>query len=118
MDEETRDDVIGGRLADLLLHPWQRRIVGDVEVNDPPRADLHDDENVGDREEGCVLGEEVASPQLLGVVADEGAPGLIPARSRAARDHVATNCAGGMLDAALGSKFLGDLVLAPLGMIG
>jgi hypothetical protein len=50
VDEEPRSHIVGGRLADLLLHPGQRRIAGDVDVNDPSRADLHDYEG---RPEGC-----------------------------------------------------------------
>ena len=70
VDEEARSLTPGRRLADLLLHPGQRRVGRDVDVDDPPRADLHDDEDVGDGEEGGVLGEEVTGPDLLGVVAE------------------------------------------------
>jgi hypothetical protein len=34
-------------------------------VDDPPGADLHDDEHVDDREEGGVLREEVTGPDPL-----------------------------------------------------
>jgi hypothetical protein len=40
-------------LTDLLLHPRERRVGGDVDMDDAPEADLHDDENVGDGEEDC-----------------------------------------------------------------
>lgn len=63
--EETRNDVVGGCFSDLLLHPRQRRIAGDVDVHDPPRADLHDNEDIGDGEERGVLGEEVADPPTI-----------------------------------------------------
>ena len=101
----------------MLLHPGQRRVGRDVDVDDPPGADLHDDEDVGDGEEGGVLGEEVTGPNRLAVVADEGAPGLVPARGVATGNHVATNRAGGVLNPELGGKLLGDLVLAPFGMV-
>ena len=52
VDDESRSHVLGGRLADLLLHPGQRRIAGDVDVNNPAGSDLHDDENAGDGKEG------------------------------------------------------------------
>ena len=65
VDEEARGHLISGRLSDLLLHPGQRRIAGDVDVNDAPRADLHDDEDVGDDEEGGVLGQEVTGHTAL-----------------------------------------------------
>jgi len=91
----------------------------DVEVHDPASVDLHDDlhddEEVGDREEGRVLSQEVAGPQLSGVVANEGAPGLVV--TGRAREHVPADGAGGMLDAELGGQFLGDLVLSPAGVI-
>ena len=66
-----------------------------------------DDEDVGDREEGRVLGEDVAGPKLLAVIAGKGAPGLVT--TGRARDHVPADSAGGVLDPELGSQFLGDM---------
>ena len=117
VDEEARSSAPGGCLTDLLLHPGKRWIDRDVDVHDPSGADLHDDEDVDDGEEGGVLGEKVASPELFGMVADKGAPGLIPTGCVPARNHVTTYGARGMLDAELGGQFLGDLVFAPFGVV-
>ena len=86
-------------------------------MDDPSRVNLHDDEDIGDGEEGSVLGEEIACPKLFAIVVDEGAPGLATARRALARDHIAANCAGGMLDTELGREFLSDSVLTPLGVV-
>jgi hypothetical protein len=91
---------------------WQH-----VDVDDPPRADLHDHEDVGDREQRGVLGQEVAGPDLAGMVANEGAPGLVATGRRLAQDHVPTDRTGRMQGAELGGKLFGDLVFAPFGMI-
>jgi len=43
--------VVDGGLADLLLQPRECRVGRDVGVDDPTRADLHDDEDMDDPEE-------------------------------------------------------------------
>jgi hypothetical protein len=59
-----------------------------VSEDDAPRGDLHDDEDIGYGERGGGLAEEVAGPQLRGVVAHERAPGLVTAWRAASRPHV------------------------------
>lgn len=78
VDQEAWTCVPGCAFADLLLDPEKRRVGCDVHMDDPSRVDLHDDKDMGDGEEGSVLGEEVAHPKLFAVVSDEGAPGLLP----------------------------------------
>lgn len=46
LNEEARDLILCSRLADLLLHPVQRRFGRDVDMDDPPGANLHDHEDV------------------------------------------------------------------------
>jgi len=116
VDEEAGRSILSRGFPDLLLDPRQRRVRRDVDMDDSPGADLHDDEDMNDGEEGRVLGEEVAGPDLLGVIVDEGAPGLLRPRWTT-HDHVATNGAGGVVDAELGRELLAYLVLSPLGMI-
>ena len=117
MNKKTGSRVPGSRLADLLLDPGERRVGADIDMDGPPGVDLHDDKDLCETEEGGVLGQEVAGPQFLGVVADEDPPDLVTARWFAARNHVAANSARGMLDSKLGGKLLSNLVLAPLGMV-
>ncbi len=117
VDEEAGTGVPGCGFTNLLRHPEKRRVACGVHMDDPSRVDLHDDEDIGDREEGSVLGEEVTCPKLLAVVADERAPGLVPTRRRAAREHVPADRAGRVFDPKLGGKFLCDLVFTPLGVV-
>ena len=93
-------------------------VVVTLDVDDAPRGDLHDDEDIGDGERRGVLAEEVAGPQLRGVVAHERAPGLVTAWRAASRPHVGAGRAPRVADAELRREFLGDLVLAPLGVVG
>jgi len=79
VEEEARGQILRGRLTELLFHPGQRGVTGDVDVDDASGLDLHDDEHISDGEEGGVLGEEVACPDHSGMIANEGAPGLISA---------------------------------------
>jgi hypothetical protein len=51
------------------------------------------------------------------MVADKGAPGLVPTRHLTAWHHLAADGAGGVIDTRLGGEFFGNPVLAPLGMI-
>ena len=119
VDQEARRGSCRGGLADLLLHPGQRRVVVTFAWTMRREAiSLHDDEDIGDGERGGVLAEEVAGPQLRGVVAAERAPGLVPAGRAASRPQVGAERAPRMGDAELCGEFLGDLVLAPLGVVG
>ena len=118
VDQEARRGSCRGGLADLLLHPGERRGGRDVRVDDAPRGDLHDDEDIGDGERGGVLAEEVAGPQFPRVVANERPPGLATAWWVAPPPHVGADRAPRVGDAELCGEFLGDLVLAPLGVVG
>ena len=53
----------------------------------------------------------------VGVVLNEGVPGLCLSRAVGTPNHGATDRACGMVDAELGGELLGDLVLALLGMV-
>ena len=52
VNEKAGSSAPGGCLTDLLLYPGKRWIDRDVDVHDPSGADLHDDEDVDDGEEG------------------------------------------------------------------
>jgi hypothetical protein len=104
------------RFTDLLFHPGQRWGHSDVDMDDSPGADLHNEEDVGNREAGRVLGEEVACPKLLGVIANESPPPSLIATGHAPH-HVAADGTGRVVNAELGGQFLSDLVLAPPGLV-
>ncbi|MFC1573262.1 hypothetical protein ACFL6M_06655, partial [Candidatus Eisenbacteria bacterium] len=111
MDKKARNNIGTCRFTDLLLHSRKGRVCRDIDMNDLARIDLHDDEHVGDCEEGRVLGEEVTCPKLLGMITHEGSPCLIA--TGCSPDHVAADGTRRVVNAELGCEFLGDLVFAP-----
>jgi len=69
-------------------------------VDDPPGANSHDDEDIGDGEENGVLGQEVTGLDLLGVVTNEpcarlGSAGTIGARSPGRESSATRESPGG-----------------------
>ncbi len=101
-----------GDVADLDLHPVERGAFGHIAVHDTPRADLHHDKHVDDREQRGVLRHEVAGKEFVAVVLDERAP-LLPITTWSSPRHVLANGAAGMADAELDSQFFVDLVFTP-----
>ena len=49
-------------------------MLGDINVNDPPSAQLHDHEYVDHGEKGSVLRQKIACEDLAAVVFDEHPP--------------------------------------------
>ena len=74
VQEKARRATEGRSVKDLSLDPGQRGMLGDIDVNDPPCAQLHDHEYVDHGEEGSVLGQEIACKDLAAVVLDERPP--------------------------------------------
>jgi len=70
-------------LAQLLGDPGIRRVARRAHVDDPPRGQLNHTERVQRAEEQVGDRQEIAGPDLVGVVAEEGRPRL-PARARGA----------------------------------
>src|SRR5262249_3604669 len=65
-------------LPQLLGDPLVRGRAGHAEVHDAPRAEFAD-EGGEERPEERIMGlEEIAGPDVLGVIAEEGRPGLPP----------------------------------------
>jgi len=93
VDQEARALAPRGCLPDLLLHSGQPRAGGGVDQNDAPGGNLHDHEDVHDREQGGVLRQEVDREDLVRVVLDERPRGLTASRLPSS-DHVAPNRAG------------------------
>lgn len=75
MNKEARCFVGTRCLSDLLLHPSEHGIGRDVDMNNAPRVDLHDDEDVGG------LRAADGGPRFPG-------PGLPAASARPARERV------------------------------
>ena len=71
VDQEAWRGPWRGGFADLLLHPGEGWDGRDVRVDDTPRGDLHDDEDVGDGERGGMLGQKSHARSSLAWVADE-----------------------------------------------
>ena len=59
------------RFSKLLQCPFRRAMSSDIVVENPPRFDLHDDEDVEGTECGGDHHEEVAGHHDLGMVADQ-----------------------------------------------
>ena len=93
VQEKARLAVESRDTADLVFDPRKRRVVGDFDVDDAPRFELHDDEHVEDCEKGSVLGHEVAGEDLSSVILDEGSPGLW-IESRASFGHIPSDRTG------------------------
>jgi hypothetical protein len=104
-------------VSDLLFRPFERRVLGHVEVDELSTRELHDDEHVEDTKPDRVLHKEVTSPHGLGLVLQEASPGLGVA-GRAPFDHVSPDGRGGVSDAELHLQLQGDAILAVLAMIG
>jgi len=76
----ARGDAEGRRLPQLLGNPGVGGVARAVDADDPARAEFDDEEREERPEfQGDEL-EEVAGPDRLGVVADEGGPGLAASR--------------------------------------
>jgi hypothetical protein len=75
VDEKLRL-LLKTRVPNLLLHPVQRRVLGHVKVDNLSACKLHDDEDVKNTETEGVLHEEIAGPDDLGLILNEGAPAL------------------------------------------
>ena len=63
-------------VANLLLHPLDRRRLGDVEMDNISTRQFHDDKNVEDPKTNGMLHEEIAGPDNFGLVLQEGLPRL------------------------------------------
>ncbi len=74
VQEKARRATEGRSVKDLSLDPGQRGMLGDIDVNDPPCAQLHDHEYVDHSEKGSVLRQEIACKDLAAVVLDECPP--------------------------------------------
>ena len=73
---------MGEGINDLLRRPGRRRMLGDVEMNDPPAVVEKDDEDEEDSTGDGLNGKEIDRAQRGGVIREEGSPCL---RRRAAR---------------------------------
>jgi len=79
------------RFTKLLERPVGGGVFGDIEVKDPPRADLHHNKNAEEVEPGRDDGEEIGGEDVRRVVAQEGRPALAivaVAASSSPRGHV------------------------------
>ena len=63
-------------LAQLLSHPEIARRTGDAHVHNPPRRQLDDEEREHGPEEDVGDLQQVAGPDLLGLIAEKGGPRL------------------------------------------
>jgi hypothetical protein len=63
-------------LTELLDGPFRRWVLGNVEMQDPPRADLHGDEDVNNPKRRRDGNEEVAGYDALRMVPYKRAPSL------------------------------------------
>ena len=116
VNQETRNLAPGRDFPNLLLDPSQARASRHVDDYYLPRCNLHDDEDIDDREESRVLRQQVAGVDLPCVILDESAPGLTVSWFSSAH-HMLANCASRMVHAKLDCQFFGDFVLAPLGVV-
>jgi hypothetical protein len=75
-DQVPRSLPEAGRLAQLLGDPGVRRLARDADMDDPVRAERDDEAGVERPETEVGDREEVAGLDVVGVIAQEGAPAL------------------------------------------
>jgi hypothetical protein len=68
---------IGENLPALLRGPFGGGMMGHIEVQNPPRADLHRDEDAEDLKLYGDRHQKIAGDDRLGLILDEGRPTLI-----------------------------------------
>jgi hypothetical protein len=112
MDQVARAFAEACDRANLLLYPVEGRACCDVDQGDATRGDRHDDEDIHEIEPRSMLDQEIAGEDLLLVISNEGSPTVATPGATTA-NHVAPNCAGGVLDPELEPQLEGDPVLAP-----
>jgi len=115
VDEPAIAVVTGDGLSELLESPLRCGMLRDVEMQQTPAAELHDDEHVQDLEAGGHDREEVAGNNGLSMVADKGGPALI-GLSVSGRRVELENFADGLvadIDAQLEVDLVGDASDAP-----
>jgi len=105
-------------VPDLLLDPGQGWVLGHIDLHDFAAAELHDDEDVEGSEPDRVLDAKVAHPDGVGLVPEEGSPGLGWSYRAGWFDHVLSNCGSRVLDAELDLQLQGDAILAVLRVAG
>ena len=80
MDGEAVGLAARQSFSELLQRPFRRGMASDIVVENSPRFDLDDDEDVEGTECGGDHHEEVAGYHNLGMVADKGQPALFRVR--------------------------------------
>ncbi len=111
-DQICRRLTEGCCLTELLSNPFIGRGTCDGDVYDAPRAKLGNDEGEEWPKENVGHLEEIAGPDVSGVVAEEGGPGLTRWSWWPSLSHVALNRALGDLDADL-EQFAADALGTP-----
>src|SRR5215467_1206322 len=115
VDDEAVGMIARQRFPELLQRPFRRGMVSDVVVENLPRFDLHDDEDVEGTECGGDHHEEVAGHHDLGMVADKGQPALFGVRRApwTVSMQVLADGARGDLHGQLQVQLVGDAFLSP-----
>jgi len=117
VDQELRR-AVEGSIPDLLPYPGLGRVPGDVDLDDSAGAEFHDDEDVEGLEADGLLDAEVAHPDGIGLVLEEGAPGLRWLTGLRRLHHVLADGGRGVGDPELQFQLEGDTVLPVLGVVG
>jgi len=114
-DEEAIGMVERKSFAELLGDPPRDWVGGDVDVQDSARLDFHEDEDVEDLEAYGDDGEKVGGDDGVGVVPDEGGPGLGAAFTtpRVLPDHVLAHCPRGNPESKLDADLVTDALFTP-----
>lgn len=87
MDDETIRMRIGKDLPELLERPLGGRVIDDIGMKNPARADLHRDEGV-QHSERSYRNEEIAGHDGLRMVTNKGVPTLSGILGRSARIQI------------------------------
>jgi len=111
-DQEPRCSVVRRSLSELLRDPRIGRGAGDVDVHDLAVPVGDDEERVDRAEPGVVELQEIAGPDLVRVVPEEGPPGLALLPARAHGPHVPLDRPLAYADAEL-EQFAADPFGAP-----
>jgi hypothetical protein len=106
-------------IPQLLQRPLSRRMFGHVEVENPPRSDLHCDKYIKETEPCRDRNEEMASDNRVRMIADEGGPPLIAGSAWARRLlDVLAHGSRRKPNLEVQQKFIGDTLFTPGGILG
>ena len=114
MDHESIGMVVCEEFTELLNRPFRSRMVGHVDMQNPPRSNLHRDEDVDHPESRSDGNKEIASNNGLRMVVNECRPALIASLTTAMTGaQVFPHSSRRYADSEFNNQFVGDALFSP-----